>query len=99
MLRFAVTFISLALAGPALAVSPIAEVVCSPRDEMVKTLRQQFGEQQTGLGTRGPETVMEVWTSPRSGDWTLVMTYADGRSCIVAMGENWQQMTLGEDPA
>jgi len=31
---------------------------------------------------------MEVWTADQ-GDWTLVITYATGTSCIVAMGENW----------
>ncbi|WP_280138457.1 hypothetical protein [Aliiruegeria lutimaris] len=32
---------------------------------------------------------MELWAGER-GDWTLMMTCASGRSCIVAMGEHWQ---------
>ncbi|WP_298847375.1 hypothetical protein [uncultured Ruegeria sp.] len=31
---------------------------------------------------------MEVWTD-QNGDWTMVVTYATGTSCIVAMGEHW----------
>ncbi|WP_256364005.1 hypothetical protein [Ruegeria sp. 6PALISEP08] len=31
---------------------------------------------------------MEVWSNQR-GDWTMVVTYATGTSCIVAMGDNW----------
>lgn len=93
---FRLTLISIVLALPASAASPIAEVICAPRGEMRQTLSDRFGVQQSGLGTRDPETVMEVWTSQSSGDWTLVLTYADGKSCIVAMGENWQAM---EPPA
>lgn len=76
--------------------SPIAEVICAPRDEMVHKLSHQFGERMAGMGVRSPESVMEVWQSDRSGRWTLVMNYADGKSCIVAMGEGWE--TLPGDP-
>jgi hypothetical protein len=34
---------------------------------------------------------MEVWTDAH-GDWTLVVRYAHGLSCIVAMGEHWQSL-------
>ena len=44
-----------------------------------------FRAQQTASGMRGPEQMMEVWTS-ETGDWTMVVTYATGTSCIVAMG-------------
>ncbi len=76
------------LAGPVSAASPIAEVICEPTDRMRQKLSHQFGETRTASGMRGPEQIMEVWTSTE-GDWTLVVTYASGTSCIVAMGENW----------
>ncbi|MFP4044502.1 MAG: hypothetical protein ACLFTP_08055 [Rhodosalinus sp.] len=79
----------LCLAGPATAASPIAEVLCEPTERMHAKLSQQFGERRTATGLRGPEEVMEVWTDAR-GDWTLVVRYAHGLSCIVAMGEHWQ---------
>ncbi|MEM8732340.1 MAG: hypothetical protein AAGF79_20715 [Pseudomonadota bacterium] len=83
---------SSAFGGP----SPIAEVLCDSTERMRDKLLYQFGTQQLARGVRGPEQVMEVWTDER-GDWTLVITYAGGTSCIVAMGEHWQQ-TL-KDPA
>lgn len=76
------------LAVPATAQSPIAEVICEPTGRMHDKLAQQFRSQQAASGMRGPEQIMEVWTS-ESGDWTLVITYATGTSCIVAMGEDW----------
>lgn len=76
--------------------SPLAEVICDQTDRMRDRLAHQFGTRQEATGLRGPDEVMEVWTDPQ-GDWTLVMTYASGRSCIVAMGEHWQP--TNRDPA
>lgn len=80
-------------AAPAIAASPIAEIICAPRTEMLNRLERQFGAVRQGIGLSGPDRMVEVWATERSGDWTLVMTYPDGQSCIVAMGEDWE--TLG----
>lgn len=88
--------LTLICATPGMAASPIAEVLCDTTERMRDKLERQFGTQQHARGLRGPEQVMEVWTGPR-GDWTLVLTYAGGQSCIVAMGEDWQDMA--QDPA
>lgn len=85
-------------ASAASAQSPIAEVICAPSDQMTQKLRTQFGASQTAIGIRNPEEVMEVWTDDR-GEWTLVMTYASGKSCIVAMGEDWIDVPRPQDPA
>ena len=73
---------------PALAESPIAELVCAPKAEMEQRLAIRFGSSRTATGLRDPETLLEVWTSPQ-GRWTLVQSHANGQSCIVAMGEGW----------
>ncbi len=79
------------IASSAVAQSPIAEVLCDRTPVLHDKLTHQFGTRQTARGVRNPEEVMEVWTGPR-GDWTLVLTYSTGTSCIVAMGEKWQPM-------
>lgn len=76
----------LCCATPAVAKSPIAEVVCVQRTELVQKLS---GASVSGAGLRDTETVLEVWTRP-SGDWTLVQSYPDGMACILAMGEAWE---------
>ncbi|MGV6847030.1 MAG: hypothetical protein ACWA5A_01495 [Marinibacterium sp.] len=76
--------------------SPIAEVICDSTPKLRDKLEHQFGNNQQATGIRSPDQVLEVWTSPR-GSWTLVVTYSTGRSCIVAMGENWQE--TDPDPA
>ncbi|MFC3615682.1 hypothetical protein ACFORG_18155 [Lutimaribacter marinistellae] len=80
-----------------MARSPVAEIICEPTDRMHAKLRHQFGETRSATGVRDPEQIMEVWTDAQ-GDWTLVVTYASGTSCIVAMGENWSQAEP-ENPA
>lgn len=77
------------------AESPIAEVICAPRAEMVDRLRRTFGANIAATGLRDMETVMEVWTST-AGRWTLVQSYADGRMCILAMGEAWEMPLAAE---
>ncbi len=79
------------------AVSPIAEVICSPTGEMHSKLERQYASRRAATGLRGREQIMEVWTD-RRGDWTLVITYASGTSCIVAMGEDWASLPE-KDPA
>jgi hypothetical protein len=74
------------LAGPAMAESPIAEVICAPRAEILARLT---GAELAGTGLRDAEAVLEVWTRA-SGDWTLVQSYANGTACILAMGEAWE---------
>lgn len=76
--------------------SPLAEVLCDATPKMRDKLERQFGNTQRAMGIRSPDQVMEVWTGPR-GDWTLVITYSTGNSCIVAMGEHWQDAP--RDPA
>ncbi|MFN5999116.1 MAG: hypothetical protein ACK47C_07090 [Paracoccaceae bacterium] len=76
----------LVLATPVSAQSPIAEVICVPRSELLQRLT---GAEVSGSGLRDTETVLEVWTKA-SGDWTLVQSYADGTACILAMGEAWE---------
>jgi len=61
---------------------------------MEQRLSQNFIAKRSALGVRSPDQVMEVWTDAR-GDWALVVRYASGQSCIVAMGEDW----IAETPA
>lgn len=86
----------LLLTLPAQAKSPIAEVLCEATPRLYDKLTRHFSSERVATGMRGPEQIMEVWSSDR-GDWTMVVTYATGTSCIVAMGQDWQGHA-GEKP-
>lgn len=88
-MRHLVPILFLLCAGPLKAASPIAEVLCAPTPDMQDRLSGRLGSVVTATGLRTPDEVMEVWTD-RNGAWTLVIRYASGTSCIVAMGEHWQ---------
>ncbi len=77
---------------PVQADSPIAQVVCAPRAQMVARLNRLYGPEPAASGLRDTDTVMEVWASLR-GDWTLVQSSANGQACILAMGEAWEAGT------
>lgn len=80
---------------PLVASSPIAEVICEPTKQMHSRLEQRLMSQRRGTGMRGPDQIMELWEAPQTGDWTLVLTYATGNSCIVAMGEDLDMVSPG----
>ena len=88
MSRLILVFGLLSAATTAAATSPIAEILCSNTEDLERRLTLQMGNERTASGLRGPEQIMEVWTGV-SGDWVLVVRYASGRSCIVAMGNHW----------
>lgn len=87
------------LATPAFAVDPIASVICADREAMLRRLEVEYGAARQGWGLRGNGAVMEVWAVPSTGEWTLVQTYADGRACIIAIGENWEAPSVADGPA
>lgn len=75
-----------AFASPAQAnPGPIAEVFCGLSDDMRRSLKHQFGATLAWQGLRSPDQIMEIWED-REGDWTLVISYANGSRCVVAMG-------------
>ncbi len=95
-LVFLVSGLVLGAPSPASARSPIAEMLCSPRSALEHRLAMQFRAQRTAVGIRDADSVLEVWTEPATGDWTMIVTYASGTSCIVAMGSAWEMR--GEPP-
>ncbi len=88
----------LAVPGTAMATTTITDVICYDRETMLLRLKQTHRAEVQGRGMRGPEALLEIWSIPSTGEWTLVQTYASGKSCIVAMGDNWEAL-VPEDPA
>ena len=88
----------LALPGSAFATTTITDVICYDRETMLLRLEQTHGAERKGRGMRGPDALLEIWSIPATGEWTLVQTYASGKSCIVAMGDNWEALEP-QDPA
>jgi hypothetical protein len=69
--------------------SASAETVCTQHDKLVQFLESKYGELQTGYGLAGRRAVMEVYVSEKQ-TFTIISTYPNGVSCIVAAGDNWE---------
>ncbi|MFA3920103.1 hypothetical protein [Ruegeria hyattellae] len=86
LLGVALTFGMAATAPPALAAS------CGARDNVVANLKDKYAEQLKVGGlqnVRGSHSVMEIWTSEETGTFTVLLTQANGISCIVAAGTDF----------
>ena len=85
--------------APRIGATTVSDLFCDDSARLEQQLLTIHRAQRLGRGMRGPDALLEVWIAPSSGDWTLVQTYANGTSCIVAMGEHWQELAPNADPA
>lgn len=63
---------------------------CGPRGTIVDRLASHFGETRRGIGLGTQNRVLEVFASESTGSWTVTITMPDGRMCLVASGQNWE---------
>lgn len=73
----------------ALAAPAMAAPVCVPRQEMIDGLAGKYTEARQAVGLSAKNHVLELFTSP-GGSWTATITRADGMSCIVDHGDNFE---------
>ena len=71
---------------------------CFPRDALVQSLTDQHAEQVTGGGLRSASLLVELWTNPATGSFTIFTTAATGVSCVIVTGANWQNLQLTPEP-
>lgn len=61
---------------------------CARRPAVVDGLKRNFAEVPVAVGLQSDGSMMEVFASPKTGSWTIVVTRPNGTSCAVADGEN-----------
>jgi len=74
----------------------VPKMPCAARAEVVKMLRDHFGETPIAHGLAHTGAVAEVFLGPK-GTWTIVATSPNGLSCMVGSGENWQSQVTHDD--
>jgi hypothetical protein len=94
ILAAGLVFGAAAIAPPAV----MAQNGCAPRDAIVEKLAQKYSEKLTGGGLQNANTLLEVWTSEKTGSFTVLMTHANGVSCIVASGQDWTSTEVAMVP-
>ena len=91
MLRSTLTALSTALAITFFATPSMAQAVCGKRADIVNRLSTGFEEQPRSAGLAADGNLLEVFTS-KDGTWTIIYTKPGGMTCLVAVGDNWQQI-------
>lgn len=66
---------------------------CSPRDEMIAWLENEFEEVQRFAGTmttpdQSLTTILELWFNEEAGTFSVLETMPDGMSCLQAFGND-----------
>lgn len=84
-----------ALVFGAVAVAPPAKAQqaasCGDREKIVDVLQKKHGEAPIGAGLAGETAVVELWSSEKTGTWTLLITRTDGVACLLAAGDAWME--------
>jgi hypothetical protein len=76
-------------AGVASAAAP-----CGSHDAVAKSLTTKFKEARRIKGVVvNAKAVMEIFMSPQ-GTWTVLVTDTKGVACIIATGQDWQEVPI-----
>lgn len=65
-----------------------AEPTCMERADLSSRLATRFSEVPSAAGLDNLDRFLEIYVSP-AGTWTMVITTADGSSCVIAYGTDW----------
>lgn len=66
-----------------------AKTFCSSRDATLANLQNKFKEQISARGlSQDGKAMFELLISDQ-GNWTIVVSTPNGRSCLVAVGKSW----------
>ena len=86
------------LATTMMTSSAMAQMVCSERAKFLKHLGEGYSEAPVSMGLASNGSILEVLASQK-GTWTIILTMPNGKSCVVASGEAWedvdQKLALG----
>lgn len=63
---------------------------CAPREKVVARLAERFGEARQSRGLSSGQALVELFASPETGTWTIVVTRPDGLTCLLAAGHSIQ---------
>jgi hypothetical protein len=80
---------ALTLAAAMHATPGRAQSLGLPRDDVVRLLADRFAEAPVALGIAANGALVELFTSRDGATWTIIVTYPDGLSYLLASGRHW----------
>lgn len=89
--------IILALAVLLVSSTAAAQLVCRPRVDLVARLFVEYNEVKNVEGVTSSGGILEIFSSQMPGDkgrtFTIIVTYPNGRTCIVSVGDRWRYVS------
>lgn len=64
---------------------------CGKRDEIVANLEAKYHESRRMVALSANNSVLEIFAA-EAGNWTIIVTPADGVSCLIASGEAFEEL-------
>ncbi|KAA1178249.1 hypothetical protein FP026_23940 [Rhizobium tropici] len=93
--------LSMALMSSAILFPGVADsqamLVCAQRVDIVAFLGDNLSEKLSAVGKLNPDTIVEIYAA-ESGSWTLLISDASGRSCIILSGDSWESIPVLPGP-
>ncbi|MEO1224644.1 MAG: hypothetical protein AAFX92_10490 [Pseudomonadota bacterium] len=68
---------------------------CPERRHVLSLMAERFEQMPVAMGLARNGDLLELLTNPDNGDWTILATSPDGRSCQLAAGTAWQNLIAG----
>ena len=78
--------------GMAGAAPPVFASACAERESVVEQLKTKYDERLTVGGLHNgtdAQSIVEIWSSEKTGTFTVLLTHATGITCVVAAGTDF----------
>jgi hypothetical protein len=75
----------------AAATAASAQAACLAHDKLVEMLDGRYSERPVAAGLEVGGRLFEVFAADDGATWTMVITTPEGASCVVAVGQEWQE--------
>ena len=82
-------------AVPATAYSP----GCALRAEVLAQLAKEYDEAPVAVGLANNGVLVEILAAPGRVTWTIIVSQPNGMSCLLAAGNDWQELDAPTPPA
>lgn len=82
----------------AIAPPALAQATCANRADITSNLAEKFGETHIGGGLQSGTQMIEIWSSAKTGSFTILLTRPNGISCIVSSGKHWDSFETAAMP-
>ncbi len=74
------------------ATASAAPMACAPRADLVARLADTYREAPIAVGLGADGKLVEVLSAADGATWSILVTAPNGRSCLAAAGEAWQEV-------